>query len=463
MKSSSYLYEKGTSKMKPTSTRPRLFVSTDGRGIVNHAGVRLLTDLADRLGLTGGLSEAMEATTSRAPVHDRGRMLIDVAVMLADGGTCVSDLAALRAQPELFGKVASVPTVWRVIQGVDSETLETINQARADARRVAWEAGADPGFYVLDLDATLVGSHSEKEGASPTYKKGFGFHPLLCYLDGTGEALAGMLRPGNAGSGTAADHITVLDQALSQLPVFEDDRPQDGVEIVARGDSAACSHDFVDACRSRGIRFSVGFPLTAETAKAVVGVPEEDWSPAVSADGTEEREDAEVAEVTGLVDLSAWPTGTRAICRREVPHPGAQLTFTDFDGHRFQVFLTDQTDPDIAFLEARQRGRARAEQSIADAKDSGLQNLPFSDFDANQVWLQLVLLCQDLVAWTQMLLLQGDLERAEPKRLRFALWHQAGMLAHSGRRTHLRLQASWPWARQLAQALGRLQALPLTT
>lgn len=446
--------------MNPTSSRPRLVVSTDGRGIVNHVGARLLCDLADGLGLTGALSEVMEATTSRVPVHDRGRLLVDVAVMLADGGTCVSDLAALRAQPELFGKVASVPTAWRVIGGIDSDTLAEIEGARAAARRAAWEAGADPGFYVLDLDATLVGSHSEKEGAAPTYKRGFGFHPLLCYLDGTGEALSGMLRPGNAGSGTAADHIAVLDQALFQLPVFDGDRPRDGVEIVARGDSAACSHDFVDACRERGIRFSVGFQLKADVAKAVVGVPEGDWSPAISADGTEEREDAEVAEITGLLDLAAWPTGTRAICRREVPHPGAQLTFTDLDGHRFQVFLTDQTDPDIAFLEARQRGRARAEQSIAGAKDFGLQNLPFSDFDANSVWLQLVLLCQDLVAWTQMLLLRGDLERAEPKRLRFALWHQAGMLAHSGRRTHLRLQASWPWAQQLARAFGRLQALP---
>ena len=448
--------------MKPTSTRPRLDVSTDGRGIVNHAGTRLLSDLADGLGLTEALSVAMASTTGRRPSHDRGRLLVDMAVMLADGGTCVSDLAVLGNQPELFGEVASVPTAWRVIQGIDPDTLAVIEGARAAARRAAWEAGADPGFYVLDLDATLVGSHSEKEGAGATYKRGFGFHPLLCYLDGTGEALAGILRPGNAGSGTAADHITVLDQALSQLPVWDSDRPQDRVEIVARGDSAACSHDFVDACRERGIRFSVGFQLKVDVAKVLVAVPEGDWSPAISADGTEEREGAEVAEVTGLLDLSSWPDRTRAIARREDPHPGAQLTFTDLDGHRFQVFLTDQTDPDIAFLEARQRGRARVEQSIAGAKDSGLTNLPFSGFDANQVWLQLVLLCQDLVAWAQTLLLQGDLGRAEPKRLRFALWHQAGMLAHSGRRTHLRLQASWPWAQQLAQAFGRLHTLPLT-
>ena len=447
--------------MKPTSRRPRLRVTADGRGIVNHAGARLLCDLADVVGLTESLGEAMGGTTSRRPIHDRGRMLVDVAVMLADGGVCVSDLAAFGTQPELFGEVASVPTAWRVIQAMQEETLSVIEQARAAARRRAWAAGADPGFYVLDLDATLVGSHSEKEGAAPTYKRGFGFHPLLCYLDGTGEALSGMLRPGNAGSGTATDHITVLDQALSQLPVWDGDRPKAGVEIVARADSAASSHDFIDACRKRQICFSVGFQLKADVAKVLVTAPEQDWVPAVSSDGTEQREGAEVTEITELLDLSGWPEGTRAIARREDPHPGAQLTFTDLDGHRFQVFLTDQQDPDIAFLEARQRGRARAENRIADAKDSGLRNLPFSDFGANQAWLTLVLLSQDLVAWAQTLLLDADLGRAEPKRLRFALWHQAGTLARSGRRTHLRLQAAWPWARALAQAFQQLHALPL--
>lgn len=453
-------HKEGTSEMKPTWTRPRLDVSATGVGIVNHGGVRLLCDLADGLGLTEALSTAAAPVTGRGFRHDRGRVLVDLAVMLADGGRCLSDLSVLGTQEELFGPVASVPTAWRVVQTIDAAGLEAIDRARAETRRRVWEAGADPGFYVLDLDATLVGAHSDKEGAAPTYKRGYGFHPLLCYLDGTGEALAGVLRPGNAGSGTAADHVTVLDRALDQLPVFEHDRPRDGVEIVARGDSAACSHDFVDACRSRGIRFSVGFPLTVETAKAVVGVPNVHWSPAISPDGTEQRQGAEVTEVTHLVDLSSWPEQTRAIARREDPHPGSQFTFTDLDGHRFQVFLTDQTDSDIAFLEARQRGRARAEQSIAQAKDSGLANLPFSNFDANQVWLRLVLICQDLVAWTQTLLLTGDLQHAEPKRLRYALWHQAGNLARSARRTRLRLQRTWPWAHQLADAFERLHTLP---
>lgn len=448
--------------VKHTSGRPRLVVTADGKGPVNHAGARLLCDLADGLGLTEELGKVMNGTVTRAPVHDRGRMLVDVAVMLADGGRCLSDLAVLRNQPELFGEVASLPTVWRMMQHIDTDILAAVDQARAEARRRAWAAGADPGFYVLDIDGTLVGSHSEdKQGAAPNYKHGFGFYPIVCFLDGTGEALAGMLRPGNAGSATAVDHIDVLDQALAQLPVFDGDRPRDGTEIVARVDTAGCSHDFVDGCRRRQVRFTVGMPLTIDIAKILVTVPDSDWIPAVSADGTTERDHSEVCEVTGFLNLGAWPQGTRAIARREDPHPGAQFTFTDHNGHRYQMLLTDQTDPDIAYLEARHRGRARVEQRIAAAKDSGLRNLPFSSFAANQGWLTLVLVCQDLIAWTQTLLLEGDLCRAEPKRLRFTLWHQAGTLARTGRRTYLHLGTTWPWTQQLARAFHRLQTLPL--
>lgn len=448
--------------MKPTATRPRLLVSADGKGIVNHAGTRLLCDLADRLGLTGELSRVMAATTERRRVHDRGRLLVDVAVMLADGGTCVSDLAVLRDQPALFGEVASTPTAWRVLSRITPAMREGINRARAAARRVAWEAGADPGFYVLDIDGTLLNSHSEKKGAAPTYKHGFGFHPLLCYLDETGEALAGILRPGNAGSNTAADHIIILDEALFQLPVWEGDHPREGTEIVVRADSAGLTHGFVNAIRQRGLRFSIGLDLTAEVAKTLVSVPESDWTPAVTSDGAEERDGAQVTEVTHLLDLSAWPEGTRAIARREDPHPGAQLTFTDLSGHRFQVFVTDQTNPDITFLEARQRGRARAELSLRDAKDLGLANLPFNDFEANAAWLLIVLISQDLLAWTGRLVLPEGFHKAWPKRLRYTLWHQAGVLARSGRRTRLHLQATWPWAPQLAGAFHRLHTLPLT-
>jgi hypothetical protein len=433
-------------------------VTTGGRGLVNHTGARLLADLADATGLTEALSAAMAATKQRRRGHDRGEVLVDLAVMIADGGEAISDLATLRDQPELFGPVASNPTAWRALEAVDDAALERIKVARAQARAAVWAAGADPGFYVIDVDATLVGSHSEKEQAAPTYKRGFGFHPLIAYLDATGEALAGLLRPGNAGSGTAADHITVLGDALAQLPV-----DPAAVEVIVRTDSAGLSHDFLDACRDRHVRFVIGHALTADVAKVLVGLPDKAWRPAITADGGDERDHAEVTEITDLVDLSGWPEDTRMLARREDPHPGAQLTFTDVDGHRFQVFVTDLTDGDVAYLEALYRGRGRAERLICDNKDTGLANLPSWSFAINHAWLQLTLVAMDLFAWSAALVLDGDLARAEPKRLRYCLLHTAGQIVRSGRRTWLRLADNWPWAHHLMAAFDRLNDLPLRT
>ncbi len=443
-------------KVKRNATRPRLKVTTGGKGLVNHAGARLLADLADASGLTEGLSVAMAPTKQRRRGHDRGEVLVDLAVTIADGGEAIADLASLRDQPALFGEVASNPTAWRALEAVDDDALGRIRAARAQARAAAWAAGADPGFYVIDIDGTLVGSHSEKEKAAPTYKRGFGFHPLLAYLDATGEALAGLLRPGNAGSGAATDHVSVLDDALAQLPV-----EPTAVEVIARADSAGCSHEFLDACRTRQVRFVVGHALTADIAKVLVGLPEPAWQPAISADGADERDHAEVAEITGLVDLSGWPEGTRMVARREDPHPGAQLTFTDVDGHRFQVCVTDLADADIAYLEALYRGRGRAERRIADNKDTGLANLPSWSFAINQAWLEVSLMAMDLFAWSRLLVLEGELARAEPKRLRYCLLHTAGQIVRSGRRGWLRLADSWPWAEALVAAFDRLNTLPL--
>ena len=317
--------------MNRNRRRRALRVTTGGKGVVGHAGARILADLADTLGVGAALSAAMASTKLRRSGHDRGNVLVDLAVTLADGGETISDLAVLRDQPELFGQVASTPTAWRTLEAIDDAVLARIAEARAEARAAAWAAGADPGFYVIDIDGTLIGSHSDKQGAAPTYKRGYGFHPLVAFLDATGEALAGQLRPRNAGSGTATDHVAVLDQALAQLPV-----DPAATEITVRTDSAGCSHHFVDACSERNVRFSLGHRLTAEIATVAVTMANCAWVPAVSADGSDLRADAEVAEITGLVDLSAWPAGTRMIARREHCHPGAQLTFTDIDGRRYQ-------------------------------------------------------------------------------------------------------------------------------
>jgi len=381
-----------------------LKVSADGTNVVSHAGVRLLSDLADAIGLTGGLSIAMAPTKQRRRGHDRGHVLVDLAMSIADGGDAIADLAVLRNEPNLFGAVASDSTAWRTLDAVDSAALKRIAVARAEARRQVWAAGADPGFYVIDFDGTLVTAHSDKDGAAPNYKRGFGYHPLLAFLDATDEALAGILRPGNAGSNTTADHVELLAMALAQLPV-----DPESVEVVARADSAALTHGFVDACRGAHVRFSIGHDLTEPIRNACLAIPPRAWQPAITADGSDEREGADVAEITDLVDLSRWPTGTRAIARREEPHPGAQLTFTDIDGHRFQVFVTDQTATDIAYLEALQRGRGRAEKLICNLKDTGLTNLPSAEFAINHAWLTIALIAHDLLAWCRVLTLDGDL------------------------------------------------------
>ncbi len=437
--------------MKRTAARPNVMVTTGGKGVATHAGARLLCELADGLGLSSALSEAMAPTKQRRRGHDRGQVLVDLAVAIADGATTITDLRVLSDQPGLFGEVASVPTAWRTLEAVDAASLERIATARATARAEAWAAGLDPGFYVIDLDATLVGAHSDKEGAAPNYKHGFGFHPLIAFLDATGEPLAGRLRSGNAAAGRPDDHIEVLDEALAQLPL--DPR---STEVIARADTAGCSHRFIGACRERNVRFVVGHKLSAELAAIVLGVPKNRWQETVSADGADVRESGEVAEITDLVDLSGWGAGTRMIARRELPHPGAQLRFTDVDGYRYQVFITDHADPDVCFLEALYRGRGRCEQRICDAKDTGLANLPSASFAINAAWLALVLIAGDLLTWMKGLCLDGPLARAEPKRLRYTILHTAGVLVRSARRTTLRIAEGWPWADELVGAFARL-------
>src|SRR6516165_2141573 len=304
----------------------------------------------------------MWPTRQRHRGHDPGVVLTQLAVALVDGGECVSDLRVLRDQPDLFGAVASTPTASRTLYAIDAAVLDDIANARAAARAAAWRAGMRPANIVLDFDATLVTSHSDKEQAAPTYKHGFGFNPLLCFLDGTGEALAGMLRPGNANPGTAADHVALLDAALAQLPVATRAAdPQGGEGMLARSDSAGCSHAFVNALRERGVEFSIGFPLSEDIRVAILALRKRQWSEAIDQSG-QVREAAWVAELTGTVDLSGWPAGTRLIVRKEEPHPGAQFSLFDADGYRYQTFICDSADADIAYLEARHRGHARVEE-----------------------------------------------------------------------------------------------------
>jgi hypothetical protein len=428
--------------------------------LVSHAGTALLAQAADKLGLTGALSLRLGSIKQRRRGHDPGRVIRDLAVMLADGGECVSDLGAVRDQQALFGPVASDSTASRVVDRIASQPglLEALRAAHARARERFWELHGAPERLTIDVDATLITAHSEKEKAAGNYKGGYGFHPLAAYADETREALGGLLRPGNAGANTAADHISLLDRALEQIPA----QYIESIEILVRADSAGATHGLVDYCREANMRFSVGYELTETVRAAILDIPEDAWVVALDQDGSA-RQNGEVAEITDSVDLSSWPEGTRLIVRRERPHPGAQLSFTDHDGYRFQAILTDQRDEDIAVLECRHRQHAHVEDRIRDDKDTGLAKLPCKEFAHNEVWLEIVLLAHDLIVWTQALLLDGELAKAEPKRLRYRLLHVAARLAFHGRRGWLRLQHDWPWASELATAFQKLKALPAVT
>jgi hypothetical protein len=433
-------------------------VAPDGAGLVSHAGAALLAETADRVGLTRELSRVLAGLRERRGKHDPGRVIRDLAVMLADGGDCLSDLRAVRDQQPLFGPVASDTTAFRLIDRIASDPalLEALREARARARAGAWELGARPQRIVIDVDATLVGAHTEKEGAAVNFKGTFGFHPLLAYLDETREALAGMLRPGNAAAHSAADQIAVLDEALEQLPRAVISDPE--CEIVLRADSAGAALELCQAARDARIGFLVGFDLTKQVRRAILSLPEHAWRPALRQDG-HERDGAQVTEITDQLEFYDWPQRSRVIVRRERPHPCAQLSFTDIDGHRFQATLTDLPGSAVE-LERLHRGRARAEDRVRAAKQTGLENLPFREFALNAVWLELSLIAQDLSVWTQALCLDGELATCEPKTLRYRLLHTAGRLAFHARQARLRLQANWPWAGQLAAAFARLRALP---
>ncbi len=460
---------------KATGFYPRVQVDAAGSGVVSQAGGLALTETVRASGIDRSLSRALAPWRKPLAVHDPAKVVLDLAVTLTLGGDCLADVAVLRAEPGVYGPVASDPTVSRTIDALAADApraLAAINTARAAARAHAWAAagvhapdagtGADRPL-IIDLDATLVTSHSEKDQARPTFKRGYGFHPLCAFADhgpdGTGEALAILLRPGNAGSNTAADHITVIRDALAQLPGH---RPgvRPGRKVLIRTDSAGCTHDVLRYLAAQRLSYSVGFSLPGNTEALLRLIPETVWAPAYDGDG-DIRDGAWVAELTGLLDLTGWPKGMRVIARKERPHPGAQLRITDADGMRVTAFATNTTRGQLADLELRHRQRARAEDRIRCAKDTGMMNLPLHDFDQNRIWCAIVALASEITAWLQMLALAGHAARRwEPKRLRLRLFSAAGRLVNSGRRVLLHLARVGRWTGLLLQAITRLRALP---
>lgn len=412
--------------MKATGWLKGLQVTADGTGIVSHAGVALVRAPADNIGLTAGLSKA--PASGRLLIHDRGRVMADLACAIADGGEVISDFRVIGDQDELFGLVASVPTAWRTLAEVargGDRALARITAAVNAARRRAWAGivarhGAIPGIRLADkvlegvtcirLDASVVACHSDKEGAEPNFK-GFGLHPLGAWCDNTTELLAGMLRPGSAGSNTAADHLKVLDEAITALP------PAFRRRLMVTCDGAGASHDLIrhlDKLASRPghqLIYSVGWELGKREKAAIAAVPVEAWQIAVGEHGeVRERragdacgdlrcahrrcwiEEAHVTELTPLLrsgragdQLAAWPASMRIFARRERPHPGAQLTlFEADDGWRYALWATNRpatargwlSQP--AYIGAAHRVHARVEDAIRTGKDPGSASSPRS-------------------------------------------------------------------------------------
>jgi hypothetical protein len=459
--------------VKNIAAAPRVKVSADGHGVVSHAGMGLLRELADRTGLSAQVTAALTDTYRGPWVYAPGEVFADLAAAVADGADCIDAVGQRCGDREhVFGAKASTTTMWRLIdERIDAAHLPGVRGARAVARAAAWAAGAAPtpgGWLHIDIDATLVIDHSDnKAGATPTWKKTFGHHPLLAFLDrpeiAGGEALAGLLRTGNAGSNTASDHVIVLEQALAALPAAwrpdptggdDPDRPQ----VVVRCDTAGATHTFADACRAAGVGFSFGYPVDMRVQDAVDTLTLADgWYPAIDTAGGI-RNGAWVAEATTLVNLSTWPSGTRLILRKERPHPGAQLRFTDADGMRVTAFITDTSAGvvagQVAGLELRHRQHARVEDRIRELKATGLRNLPCHSFWANAAWLEIVLTAADLVTWTRLIGFTNHptLGRAEIGTFRYRVLYVAARITHGARQRRLRIDATWRWAAQIAAA-----------
>lgn len=448
----------------------RVVVEGSGEGVVAHVGLHALGAFADRLGLGDSLSARIAATGERLPLHDRGKVLVQTMLMLAGGGGSCADIEHLRAQGTLFGDVPSDSTVYRTFRRIDALTLAGLREAVAEVRSGVWRraaatTGSDP--VVLDVDASLVDVHSEnKEGTAPNYKGGFGFHPMLCFADATGEALAALLRPGNATANAAADNLAVLDAAIAQLPleVAAGHRPGDDPAavrraVVVRSDSAGCTRGFVYGCRAR----NVGFAVTARSNDAVHTAisralgDEGRWQQALT-QGGEDRRGAAVAELTDLLDVSDWPEGTRLIVRREPLHPGAQQSLFPSLQFRYWGHWTDQAGAPVA-LDVHMRAHAHVEDHIRRLKDSGLERFPFADLEANRAWLAVVCLGADLVRWFQLLCLDGALAVAEPRRLRWTLWHTPARIVRRARRRVVRILDGWPTAEELLGAYRRIALL----
>lgn len=480
----------------------KLTVEVGGPGTVAHAGVVLPRLLADRLGLTTGLA-AVVARAGFSPLRHRGRLLVDTACALAAGATALTDVEALTRQVEIYGPGGGASDT-TVLRGLDelAERLggnglpgRRLSKAMARARRLAWAAiidrhgglpavrvagtdlrrttteGGQQGsvVVVVRLDATVIQAASDKDGAEPNFK-GYGFHPLTAWCSNVGDCLAAMLRPGSAGSFTAADHIAVVDAAIVQLP------PAFRTDLLVTVDGAGASHGLVDHLtelntatkhgkRGRRVEYSIGWPVDTRTRAAIDAVRDSDWTPGLTAAGKADDE-AQVVELTGLLrnsvgcdQLAGWPPDLRVFARRTPRQSGEQAELGQDANWRYGAFATNTAAGQVQWLDARHRTQAHVEDKMKETKACGAERLPSKDYARNSAWLQLVTLAVSLLAWLRLIALDGELAKAEPKMLRFRLFSAPARLATHARNRVLKIPPGWTWADNLTTAWNRIHAL----
>jgi hypothetical protein len=466
-----------------------LKVTADGAGLVGHAGAVLLRKAADQVGLTVGLGAALRKA-GKSPVFDRGVVLVSVAAAIALGATSMSDIAVLAHLSPVLGDAPSGPTVRRSLDlAGGAAMLDRIARARARARAHVWQliektpagfpwlaiAGKTlAGWLVIDMDGTLVTAHSDKEGAAPTWKKGYGFHPLGAWCANTRECLAMLLRPGNAGSNTFTDHKEVLAAAIRQVPArFRG-------KIIVRVDGAGASHELVEhllsmSSRRRKVLFTCGWMITPADEDAIRQVPAGAWKPGTGQDGAVE-EDKHVAEITALTSRAdKWPAGLRWIVRRVKPSRRQMRNLTDYEkktGWRYSVICTNIPDAGIGgvpgshhpqFIDVTHREHAVVETGgVRTAKAMGLRNLPSKSWQVNRGWVLAANIAADLAAWSRLLGFHDreDLRDADPDTLRYRVWHIPARLARHARQRVLKISPDWPWTDAFLTCWRRLCALP---
>ena len=466
-----------------------LSVTAGGAGLVGHAGAVLLRKAADQAGLTVGLSAALRKA-GKSPVLDRGIVLVSMAAAIALGATSMSDIAVLAHLAPVLGDAPSGPTVRRALDlAGGTAMLDRIARARAKARAHVWQlieqapagfpwlaiAGKTlTGWLVIDMDATLVTAYSDKEGAAPTWKKGYGFHPLGAWCANTRECLAMLLRPGNAGSNTFTDHRDVLAAAIRQVPA------RFRRKILVRVDGAGASHDLVKHLISmssprRKVLFTCGWMITPADEAAIMQVPRAAWEPGTGQDGTVE-EDKHVAEITHLMSRAGkWPGGLRWIARRVKPSRRQMRNLTAYEkktGWRYSVTCTNIPDSGIGgvpgshhpqYIDVVHREHAVVETGgVRTAKAMGLRGLPSKTWQVNRGWVIAANIAADLTAWTRLLGLYDteDLREAGPDTLRYRIWHIPARIARHARQRVLKISPDWPWTDAFLTCWQRLCALP---